>query len=147
MWYAEILLVIYVMILFCSGAYFSDLSSAQYQVDAEAVRLASCLMQMQERSRNCHYLKDNDFRPVCYIFRDKYIVENKQKENSETYYLPNGIRANFFDTANCYVFKQNSLYGNLPNKTIKIYKDNAVRYVIINRVGRIRISRFYEEPS
>ena len=92
-------------------------------------------------------MKDNDFRPVCYIFRDKYIVENKQKENSETYYLPNGIRTNFFDTANCYVFRQNSLYGNLPNKTIKIYKDDAVRYIIINRVGRIRISRFYEEPS
>ena len=50
MWYAEILLMIYVMVLFCSGAFFSDLSSTQYQVDAEAVRLASCLMQVQERS-------------------------------------------------------------------------------------------------
>ena len=48
MWYAEILLMIYVMVLFCSGAFFSDLSSTQYQVDAEAVRLASCLMQVQE---------------------------------------------------------------------------------------------------
>ena len=56
MWYAEILLMIYVMVLFCSGAFFSDLSSTQYQVDAEAVRLASCLMQVQERSRNYRYL-------------------------------------------------------------------------------------------
>ena len=147
MWYAEILLVIYVMVLFCSGAYFSDLSSAQYQVDAEAVRLASCLMQVQERSRNYRYLENNDFRPMCYVYKDKYVVKNKQGEDSEIYYLPNGIRANFFDTASYYVFRQNSLYGTLPNKTIKIYKDNAIRYIIINRVGRIRISRFYEEPS
>ena len=53
----KILLMIYVMVLFCLGAFFSDLSSTQYQVDAEAVRLASCLMQVQERSRNYRYFR------------------------------------------------------------------------------------------
>lgn len=147
MWYAEILLVIYVMVLFCSGVYFSDLSSAQYQVDAETVRLASCLMQVQERSRNYRYLKNDDFCPMCYVYKDKYVVKNELDKDGEIYYLPNGIRANFFDVANYYLFRQSSLYGGLPNKTIKIYKGNVAKYIIINRVGRIRISHYYEESS
>lgn len=147
MWYAEILLAIYIIALFSSGIYFFDLSGAQYEVDSEAVRLASCLMQIQERSRHYSCLKNSDFRPLCYIYKDKYIIQYKQGENSEIHYLPDGIRINFFDTANFYTFRQNSLYGALPNKTIKIYKDDAVKYIIINRVGRIRISKYYEEPS
>lgn len=147
MWYAELLLAMYVLILFCGCAYFRDLSAVQYQVDSEAVRLAGCLMQMQERSRNYHYLKNSDFHPFCNIYKDKYIIQNEQGKNSEIYCLQNGVRINFFDTANFYTFRQSSLYGGLPNKTLKVYKDNVAKYIIINRVGRIRISKYYEEPS
>ena len=146
-WYAELLLAIYVLILFCGCAYFRDLSSVQYQVDAEAVRLAGCLMQVQERSRNYHYLQNSDFHPFCEIYKNKYIVHNEQGENSEIHYLQNDVQINFFDTANFYTFRQTSLYGGLPNKTLKVYKGSVAKYIIINRVGRIRISKYYEEPS
>ena len=95
-WYAELLLAIYVLILFCGCAYFRDLSSVQYQVDAEAVRLAGCLMQVQERSRNYHYLQNSDFHPFCEIYKDKYIVHNEQGENSEIHYLQNDVPRQIF---------------------------------------------------
>ena len=36
------------------------------------------------------------FGPMCYVYKDKYVIKNKQGEDSEIYYLPNGIRAQFF---------------------------------------------------
>ena len=74
-------------------------------------------------------------------------MHNEQGENSEIHYLQNDVRINFFDTANFYTFRQTSLYGGLPNKTLKVYKGSVVKYIIINRVGRIRISKYYKEPS
>ena len=46
-----------------------------------------------------------------------------------------------------YVFRQNSLYNSWPNKTIKIYSGNTAKYIVINRVGRIRIINSYEDSS
>ena len=94
-----------------------------------------------------HYLQNSDFHPFCEIYKNKYIVHNEQGETSEIHYLQNDVRINFFDTANFYTFRQTSLYGGLPNKTLKVYKGSVAKYIIINRVGRIRISKYYKEPS
>ena len=74
-----------------------------------------------------------------------WTVDETEAEKIVNHALDLGI--NFFDTANFYTFRQTSLYGGLPNKTLKVYKGSVVKYIIINRVGRIRISKYYKEPS
>ena len=74
------------------------------------------------------------------LAKDKDAVE-------EVYYLPDDIKIDFDDNANFYVFRQNSLYNSWPNKTIKIYSGNTAKYIVINRVGRIRIINSYEDSS
>ena len=92
-------------------------------------------------------MKDSDFRPHCYIYRDKYTVKLNEDVVEEVYYLPDDIKIDFDDNANFYVFRQNSLYNSWPNKTIKIYSGNTAKYIVINRVGRIRIINSYEDSS
>lgn len=82
-----------------------------------------------------------------YIYTDKYKLKLNEKSLDEIYYLPNDIKLDFYDSANYYVFRQKSLYNSWPNKTIKIYHGKIAKYIVINRVGRIRITNYYEEPS
>ena len=128
MWYVELIIMTGIIALFTQSVIFVDFASEEQKVNNEAINLVSILMNVQERSRNYHYMKDSDFRPHCYIYRDKYIL--KLNEN-----------------ANFYVFRQNSLYNSWPNKTIKIYSGNTAKYIVINRVGRIRIINSYEDSS
>ena len=71
----------------------------------------------------------------------------KELSIEANYYLPDDIKIDFDDNANFYVFRQNSLYNSWPNKTIKIYSGNTAKYIVINRVGRIRIINSYEDSS
>ena len=139
MWYIELIIMAGIIALFAQSGIFVDFASEEQQVNNEAINLVSILMNVQERSRNYHYMKDSDFRPHCYIYRDKYILKLND--------LPDDIKIDFDDNANFYVFRQNSLYNSWPNKTIKIYSGNTAKYIVINRVGRIRIINSYEDSS
>lgn len=139
MWYIELIIMAGIIALFTQSVIFVDFASEEQQVNNEAINLVSILMNVQERSRNYHYMKDSDFRPHCYIYRDKYTVKLNEDVVEEVYYLHDDIKIDFDDNANFYVFRQNSLYNSWPNKTIKIYSGNTAKYIVINRVGRIRI--------
>ena len=141
MWYIELIIMTGIIALFTQSVIFVDFASEEQKVNNEAMNLVSILMNVQERSRNYHYMKDSDFRPHCYIYRDKYIVKLNEDAVEEVYYLPDDIKIDF------YVFRQNSLYNSWPNKTIKIYSGNTAKYIVINRVGRIRIINSYEDSS
>ena len=147
MWYIELIIMTGLIALFTQSIIFVDFASEEQKVNNEAMYLVSTLMNVQERSRNYHYMKDSDFRPHCYIYRDKYILNLNENTAQRIYYLPDDIKIDFDDNANFYVFRQNSLYNSWPNKTIKIYSGNIVKYIVINRVGRIRIINSYEDSS
>ena len=147
MWYIELIIMTGIIALFTQSVIFVDFASEEQKVNNEAMYLVSTLMNVQERSRNYHYMKDSDFRPHCYIYRDKYIVKLNEDAVEEVYYLPDDIKIDFDDNANFYVFRQNSLYNSWRNKTIKIYSGNTAKYIVINRVGRIRIINSYEDSS
>ena len=49
--------------LFTQSVIFVDFASEEQKVNNEAMYLVSTLMNVQERSRNYHYMKDSDFRP------------------------------------------------------------------------------------
>ena len=140
MWYVELIIMTGIIALFTQSVIFVDFASEEQKVNNEAINLVSILMNVQERSRNYHYMKDSDFRPHCYIYRDENTAQR-------IYYLPDDIKIDFDDNANFYVFRQNSLYNSWPNKTIKIYSGNTAKYIVINRVGRIRIINSYEDSS
>ena len=40
-------------------------------------------------------MKDSDFRPHCYIYRDKYILKLNENTVEEVYYLPDDINIDF----------------------------------------------------
>lgn len=147
MWYVELIIMTGIITLFTQSVIFVDFASEEQKVNNEAMYLVSTLMNVQERSRNYHYMKDSDFRPHCYIYRDKYILNLNENTAQRIYYLPDDIKIDFDDNANFYVFRQNSLYNSWPNKTIKIYSGNIAKYIVINRVGRIRIVNSYEDSS
>ncbi|WP_302486031.1 hypothetical protein [uncultured Megamonas sp.] len=147
MWYVELIIIAGFIALCTQSVMFIDFASEEQQVDSEAINLVNVLMNIQERSRNYHYMKDSDFRPICYIYRDKYILKLNENAAEEVHYLSNDIRMDFEDNANLYVFRQNSLYNSWPNKTIKVYRGNIAKYIVISRVGRIRIVNAYEESS
>lgn len=147
MWYIELIIMTGIIALFIQSVIFVDFASEEQKVNNEAMNLVSILMNVQERSRTYHYMKDSDFRPHCYIYRDKYILKLNENTVQRIYYLPDDIKIDFDDNANFYVFRQNSLYNSWPNKTIKIYSGNIAKYIVINRVGRIRIINSYEDSS
>lgn len=147
MWYTELIICIALLVIFSQTITFVDLASDEQQVNNEALVLVGTLLNVQERSRNYHYMKKSDFRPLCNIYTDKYEIRLTQGGEPIKYYLPDDIRLDFYDTATLFTFRQLSLYNGWPTKTIKIYKGNIAKYIIINRVGRIRIAKFYEEPS
>ena len=147
MWYIELIIMTGLIALFTQSVIFVDFASEEQKVNNEAINLDSILMNVQERSRNYQYMKDSDFRPHCYIYRDKYIVKLNEDAVEEVYYLPDDIKIDFDDNANFYVFRQNSLYNSWPTKTIKIYSGNIAKYIVINRVCRIRIINSYEDSS
>lgn len=147
MWYVELIIIAGFIALCTQSVMFIDFASEEQQVDSEAINLVNVLMNIQERSRNYHYMKDSDFRPICYIYRDKYILKLNENAVEEVHYLSDDIRMDFEDNANLYVFRQNSLYNSWPNKTIKVYRGNIAKYIVISRVGRIRIVNAYEESS
>lgn len=147
MWYIELIIITGFIALCTQSVMFIDFASEKQQVDSEAINLVNVLMNIQERSRNYHYMKDSDFRPVCRIYRDKYILKLNENASEEVHYLPDDIKIDFEDNANLYVFRQNSLYNAWPNKTIKVYRGNIAKYIVISRVGRIRIANVYEESS
>ncbi|WP_296896274.1 hypothetical protein [uncultured Megamonas sp.] len=147
MWYVELIIIAGFIALCTQSVMFIDFASEEQQVDSEAINLVNVLMNIQERSRNYHYMKDSDFRPICYIYRDKYILKLNENAAEEVHYLSDDIRMDFEDNANLYVFRQNSLYNSWPNKTIKVYRGNIAKYIVISRVGRIRIVNAYEESS
>ncbi len=147
MWYIELIIMAGIIALFTQSVIFVDFASEEQKVNNEAMYLVSTLMNVQERSRNYHYMKDSDFRPHCYIYRDKYILNLNENTAQRIYYLPDDIKIDFDNNANFYVFRQNSLYNSWPNKTIKIYSGNIAKYIVINRVGRIRIINSYEDSS
>lgn len=147
MWYVELIIIAGFIALCTQSVMFIDFASEEQQVDSEAINLVNVLMNIQERSRNYHYMKDSDFRPICYIYRDKYILKLNENVAEEVHYLSDDIRMDFEDNANLYVFRQNSLYNSWPNKTIKVYRGNIAKYIVISRVGRIRIVNAYEESS
>ena len=140
MWYVELIIMTGIIALFTQSVIFVDFASEEQKVNNEAINLVSILMNVQERSRNYHYMKDSDFRPHCYIYRDKYILKLNENTAQRIYYLPDDIKIDFD-------FRQNSLYNSWPNKTIKIYSGNTAKYIVINRVGRIRIINSYEDSS
>lgn len=147
MWYVELIIIAGFIALCTQSVMFIDFASEEQQVDSEAINLVNVLMNIQERSRNYHHIKDSDFRPICYIYRDKYILKLSENAAEEVHYLSDDIRMDFEDNANLYVFRQNSLYNSWPNKTIKVYRGNIAKYIVISRVGRIRIVNAYEESS
>ncbi len=147
MWYLELIMSIGLIVLLVQGINFVDLASDERIVNAETVNLMEVLMDIQERSRDYHYMESGDFRPICYIYSDKYEVVLQFHGKKITHHLPEDIKINFYDSGGYYVFRQESLYNGWPNKTIKVYKNNVAKYIIINRVGRIRVSKYYKEPS
>lgn len=143
MWYLELIISIAILAVVSGSIYFSDLASDDYAVNYEAIRLVSCLKEVQNRSRSIAYMGYGDYQPSCSIYKDKYRLNTIEGKYGEDYYLPNGVKIDNYTSANYYTFRQISLYNALANKTLKVYKNNAVRYIIINRVGRIRISKVY----
>lgn len=108
MWYVELIIMAGLIALFTQSVIFIDFASEEQQVNNEAIKLVSILMNVQERSRNYHCMKDSDFRPICYIYTDKYKLKLNEKSLDEIYYLPNDIKLDFYDSANYYVFRQKS---------------------------------------
>lgn len=147
MWYVELIVYIALIMIFSQTITFIDLASDEQEVNNEALILVGTLLDIQERSRNYHYMETTDFRPFCYIYKDRYEVQLTQDEEAIPYYLPKNVNLDFYDNANFFIFRQLSLYNSWPTKTIKVYKGNIAKYIIINRVGRIRISKFYEGAS
>ena len=87
MWYVELIIMAGSIALFAQSGIFVDFASEEQQVNNEAINLVSILMNVQERSRNYHYMKDSDFRPHCYIYRDKYTVKLKIGQLARLLYI------------------------------------------------------------
>ena len=68
MWYVELIIMTGIIALFTQSVIFVDFASEEQKVNNEAINLVSILMNVQECSRNYHYMKDSDFRPHCYIY-------------------------------------------------------------------------------
>ena len=68
MWYVELIIMTGIIALFTQSVIFVDFASEEQKVNNEAINLVSILMNVQERSRNYHYMKDSDFRPICFIY-------------------------------------------------------------------------------
>lgn len=146
MWYIELICSLCILSVISGSIYFNNLNKEEHIVDCETLRLVSVLQEVQERSRNFHYMSNGDFVPSCRIYKDKYVLI-RAVNDEETYYLPNDVKINFYDSADVFVYRQTSLYNKVTNKTLRIYKNNTAKYIIINRVGRIRINKLYAESE
>lgn len=147
MWYIELILIIVFWALFTQGVHFVNLLSEEQLIANECFNLIGALKEVQEHSRGYHYMNNMDFRPLCYIYKDHYEIQFEQNGPLTRYDLPDDIRIDFYDSANFFVFRQKSLYNAWTNKTIKVYKGKKAKYIIVNRIGRIRLSNWYEESS
>lgn len=140
MWYLEMLISLCIIGVLGTGIYYADAARERYEVDCETLRLVNVLTEVQERSRRHKYTSDERFLPSCHIYEDKYIIRRTIDDKGETYYLQNGVKIDLMGHSGFfYLFKQNSLYGNTANKTLKVYKNNSSKYIAISRIGRIRV--------
>ena len=147
MWYLELIVSLAILASVAGSIYFKDMASDTLAVNYEAIRLVNCLKEVQQRSRSSHSLGNNAYLPSCHIYKDKYQLNVGDGSTGEFYYLTNGVRIESYTATSFYAFKQRSLFNGVDNKTLKIYKNKAVKYIIINRVGRIRIAIVYaQEP-
>ena len=145
MWYVELIVVLLAWGILINNISLVDVTNDEQKVANECFRLVGALREVQDHSRNYHYMDNMDFRPLCYIYRDHYDLQFEQNGVIKRYDLPEDMSLDFYDTANFMVFRQKSLYNAWTNKTIKISKGNIAKYIIINRIGRIRISNWYED--
>ena len=60
MWYIELIIMTGIIALFTQSVIFVDFASEEQKVNNEAINLVSILMNVQECSRNYHYMKDSD---------------------------------------------------------------------------------------
>ena len=139
MWYLEMLISLCIIGVLGTGIYFADAARERYEVDCETLRLVNALTEVQERSRGYKYAVDERFLPVCQIYEDRYVIRRTLKDKGEIYYLQNGVKIDLMGQSYSYIFKQNSLYGNTANKTLKVYKNSSSKYIAVSRIGRIRI--------
>lgn len=140
MWYLEMLVSLCIIGVLGTGIYFADAARERYEVDCETLRLVNALTEVQERSRGHKYAVDERFLPWCRIYEDRYVIYRTVKDSGETYYLQNGVKIDLMGASGYgYAFKQNSLYGNTANKTLKVYKNNSSKYIVVSRIGRIRV--------
>ena len=146
MHYIEVIFSICILSLMSYQLCFNNLARDEYLVNCEAIRLVSALEEVQERSRYCSYIKSSDNMPSCIIYKDKYVI-HRSANDYETYYLPTDVKITVYGSSNGFVYQQKSLYGLVTNKTIRIYKNSTSKYIIINRVGRIRINKLYAESN
>lgn len=95
MWYVELIMSIGLIVLLVQGINFVDLASDERIVNAETVNLMEVLIDIQERSRDYHYMESGDFRPICYIYPDKYEVVLQLHGKKITHHLPEDIKLIF----------------------------------------------------
>lgn len=143
MWYLELIVSLAILTTVSGSIYFSDLASDDYAVNYETIRLVSCLKEVQQRSRTIAIEDNVRYPPTCIIYKDKYQFNIEGGRNGEYYYLKNGVKIDLYTSANFYTFKQMSLFNGFATKTIRVYKNKSTRYIVINRVGRIRIQKVY----
>ena len=141
MWYLELIVSLAILATVSGSIYFSNLASDEYAVNYEAIRLVSCLKEVQQRSRNVAHDGPGVFQASCFIYADKY--KFNYGSGGEMYYLQNGVKIDHYTNSDRYTFRPVSFYNALATKTIKVYKNDVARYIIINRVGRIRVQKAY----